>query len=63
MEKSRKDFYREYTQKNITRIKPNIVFVLKVSEKSSSARLKKERLKIDMIILQNPFMQKHKNPL
>ena len=48
------------TKKILQGVKPNIVFVLKVSEKSSRARLKKERLKIDMIILQNHFTLKLK---
>ena len=43
-------------------MRPNLVFILKVSTKSSKLRLKNVRLKIDTIILHNHFIQELKNP-
>ena len=56
-------FINNIHKKILGNLKPNLVFVLKVSEKVSRARLKKEKLKIDMIILLNHFILKHKDLL
>ena len=54
-------FINNIHKKILGKIKPNLVFILKVSTKSSKLRLKKENLKIDMIILHNLFIPKLKN--
>ena len=56
-------FINNIHKKILGKIKPNLVFILKVSKKSSKKDLKKENLKIDMIILHNLFIQKLKNHL
>ena len=47
------NFINNIHKKILSGVKPNIVFILKVSEKISKIRLKKEKLKIDTIIFLN----------
>ena len=53
-------FIENIHKKILYGVKPNLVFVLKVSNKSSKNRLKKEKQKIGMTIFLNLFIQKHK---
>ena len=57
------NFINNIHKKILKNIKPNIVFVLKVSKKTSRKDLERERQIIGMIILLNPFIQKLKNLL
>ena len=55
------NFINNIHKKILGDLKPNLVFVLKVSEKSSrTGPKKKRRLKIDMITFQNHFTLKTK---
>ena len=54
------DFIHKYILRGI---KPDIVFILKSSIKSTAERLKKEELKIDMISFLKHFIQKLKKLL
>ena len=55
-------FINNIHKKILGKIKPNLVFILKVSAKSSKLRLKRKS-KIGMIILPNFFILKLKNIL
>ena len=57
------NFIKKIHKTILGKLKPNLTFVLKVSPQSSSKRLKKEKQKIDMIILQSRFTIKLKKPL
>ena len=53
-------FINNIHKKILGNLKPNLTFVLKVSSNSSKKDYKKEKLKIDMIIFQNHFIQSSK---
>ena len=54
-------FINNIHKKILGKIKPNLVFILKVSAKSSKLRLKKENPKTDMITSHNLFTLKLNN--
>ena len=58
--KVKSNFIENIHKEIIGKLKPNLVFILKVSSKSSRKRLLKRKKKIDMIIFQNLFILKLK---
>ena len=61
MEKKLINHFIDYIHKFVLQnIKPNVTFILKVSKNHQDLGLKKEKLKIDMIILNNLFIRKLK---
>ena len=50
------NFINNIHKKILNGVKPNLVFILKVNERISRMRLKKEKRKTGMIIFPNPFI-------